>query len=92
MLKEDDIRYKNIALIQTHEVSVNDIVLNELYIENRFARITVIGESKYEEIFRNNPRVYNFLPIENFDARKFDEVYCGFYNAATKLMKHIRVG
>ena len=91
LLKEDDVRYKNIALIQTHKVSVTDIILNELYIENRFARITVAGEPKYEEIFRNNPRVFDFIAIEHFNADGFDEVYCGFYNETTKLMRHIRV-
>jgi len=70
---------------------VTDIILNELYLENRFTHITLVGETKYEEIFRNNPRVSDFVPIENFDAEQFDEVYCGFYNETTKLMKHIRV-
>jgi predicted AlkP superfamily phosphohydrolase/phosphomutase len=91
LLRVDEIEYSKIALIQTHEVSITDIILNELYIEKRFVKITVVGEAKYEEIFRNNPRVSDFIPIDNFDARNFDEVYCGFFNNANKQMNHIRV-
>jgi predicted AlkP superfamily phosphohydrolase/phosphomutase len=89
LLKEDAVQYKRVALIQTSEISVTDIILNELYIENRFARITVVGEARYEEIFRGNPRVSDFLPFEHFDAERFEEVYCGFYNKTA--IKHIRV-
>ncbi len=44
-----------------------------------------------EEIFRNNPRVADFVPEDRFDAKNFDKVYCGFYNAASKRMAHMRV-
>jgi len=91
LLLYKDIIYKNIALIQTHEVSKVDIFINELYIENRFIKLTIIGEAKYEEIFRNNPRVSDFVPIEKINAKDFDEVYCGFFNKATSQMSHIRV-
>jgi hypothetical protein len=91
LLKEKEIRYKKIALVQAHEMSVTDIILNELYIENRFAHITIAGEPKYEEIFRNNPRVSGFVPFEQFNATDYDEIFCGYYNENHKLMRHIKI-
>jgi succinate dehydrogenase flavin-adding protein (antitoxin of CptAB toxin-antitoxin module) len=91
VLKVNEIKYSSIALIQAHEVSITDVILNELYLEKRFTKITVAGEAKYEEIFRNNPRVSGFVSIDNFDVRNFDEVYCGFFNKASNQMYHIRV-
>ena len=91
LLKAEDVVYRKIALVQTHEVSVMDIILNELYLEKRFSLITVAGEPKYEEIFRNNPRVFDFVDMDSFDEKNYDEVYCGFYNAATKSMMHLNV-
>lgn len=82
---------KQLAFIQTHEVSLTDIMLNELYIQNRFADITVAGEAKYKDIFLGNPRVSGFIPLEKFDSTLFDEVYCGLYNADTNLIKHIKI-
>ncbi|MDR1062240.1 MAG: alkaline phosphatase family protein [Clostridiales bacterium] len=82
---------KKIALVQSHAMSAMDIFINELYIEQRFSDITVAGEAKYEEIFRNNPRVFGFVDIERFDGADFDEVYCGFFNETTKAMRHVRV-
>lgn len=91
LLKTEDVRYESIALIQAHEMSVTDIILNELYIESRFANITVVGEAKYEEMFRNNPRVSNFLSHDMFNPEDFEKIYCGFYNASSKHMAHVRV-
>lgn len=91
LLKEEKLIYRKIALIQTHEINISDIILNELYYVSRFAEITIVGEAKYEEIFRNNPRVTAFLPFENYSDDLFDEVYCGFYNETTGLIKHIRI-
>lgn len=86
-----DIRYKKLALIQTHEPCVTDIVLNELYIASRFSEITVVGEAKYEELYRNNPRVSDYITADRFSQDNFDEVYCGFYNQTTGLMSHIKI-
>lgn len=85
------LQHRQAALIQTHEISVMDVILNELFLSSRFLKITVIGEEKYEEIFRNNPRVTNFLPFEQFHPESFDEIYCGFYNETTGSISHIRV-
>ncbi len=86
-----NVNYAKIALIQCHQPSVTDIILNELYIEKRFSHITVVGEKKYSEIYLNNPRVMEFVPYEEFRAENYDEVYCGIYNQITEEMKHMRV-
>lgn len=91
VLYENQISYNSIALIQTATVSITDIILNELYIEKRFTKITIVGEEKYKEIFLNNPRVSNFVSHEAFYAGNFDEVYCGIYNETTKEMQHMRI-
>lgn len=85
------IKRKSIGLIQTHSVSVTDIVINELYIENRFADITVIGIPKYMEIFQGNPRVTRFIPLDNYRTSDYDEVYCGYYDDINKQMFHTRI-
>jgi hypothetical protein len=91
LLNPDTIKHKSIALLQCHAVNVMDIFINELYIENRFADITIVGELKYEEIFLNNPRITGFISFDRFDAASFDEVYCGIYNENSKVMRHIRI-
>lgn len=87
----EDLKFKSIALIQTYDISITDIILNELYIEQRFAKITMVGEKRYEEIFRNNPRVSEFVDLKDYNASLFDEVYCGFYNATTNKMCHVKI-
>lgn len=91
LLKQNTLKQKSVALVQTHAINITDIILNELYIEKRFAEITVVGEAKYEEIFLGNPRVTAFVPFDKFDARCFDEVYCGIYNKDSGFIRHIRV-
>lgn len=91
VLREKKVLYNSIALIQCHQPSITDIVLNELYIKKRFSKITVVGEEKYKEIFLNNPRVSDFVPYEVFDASVFDEIYCGIYDETTNKMNHMRI-
>lgn len=86
-----DIHYVSIALIQCQQPNVTDIILNELYIEHRFAKITVVGQEKYREIFLHNPRVENFIPYEEYREEMFEEVYCGIYNQTTEEMQHLRI-
>lgn len=90
-LDESQVTYKSIALVQCHQPSETDIILNELYIEKRFSKITIVGEEKYKEIFLNNPRVSGFISYEDYDGTKYDEVYCGMYNQTTKEMGHLRI-
>ncbi len=87
----DGLKRKSIGLLQTHSVSITDIMINELYIEHRFTDITIIGEEKYKEIFRGNPRVTNFVPHENVNLNDFDEVYCGVYDEINKRIHHVKI-
>ena len=91
LLIEKDVRYNSIALVQCHQPSITDIILNELYIEKRFSSITLVGNKRYEEIYRNNPRVSAFVSYEDFCIDDYDEVYCGVYNEITNIMNHMRV-
>ncbi len=90
LLRETSIKYKTAAVIQCVSPSLTDILLNELYVRERFTRFTVVGEEKYREIYLHNPRVSGFLPYEAFDTH-FDEIYCGAYSEAGGLTGHIRV-
>ena len=91
VLKEDEIKYKKIALVQAHDPNITDIMLNEIYLQNRFCKITIVGDLRYKEIFMNNPRVVNFVAFQNYKADEYEEVYGGYFNTMTKEMCHIRV-
>ncbi|MBR1494692.1 MAG: alkaline phosphatase family protein [Acidaminococcaceae bacterium] len=86
-----EVSYRTAAVLQCYAPNLTDIVLNEIYIRNRFTRLTVVGEEKYREIFLNNPRVSGFLPYSAFRPNEFDEVYVGVYNETTGLTRHVRV-
>ncbi len=91
LFRADKVQYRSAAVLQCFSPSWTDIVLNDLYIRERFARFTVVGEEKYREIFLHNPRVSGFLPYSEFNPTKFDAVYCGIYNESAGLTGHIRV-
>ena len=91
VLKEEEIKYKSIALIQTGEVNFTDIFINELYIKERFSKITLVGNERYKEIFLNNPRIAGFVSYEEYSEELFDEVYCCIHNKTTNEMRHMRV-
>jgi hypothetical protein len=88
LLKQEKINYLKLAVIQTHSVDITDIFINELYLQNRFYKITVIGNKKYGEIFAANPRVSAFIALEDIKLpqmmERFNIVYTGHYNARTK--------
>lgn len=90
-LNEEQISYDSVALIQTGAISETDIIINELYIAKRFAKITLVGENRYREIFENNPRVASFVAYEDFSADFFSEVYCGCYVDETKNMRYVKI-
>ena len=79
------------AILQCFSPSLTDILLNELYVRNRFVDFTVVGEEKYREIFLHNPRVSGFVPYRDFHCGQFDAVYCGIHHETTGLTGHIRV-
>lgn len=91
LMRPESVSRRQIAVLQCCSPGLTDIVLNELYIRERFARFTVVGEERYREIFLHNPRVSGFLSYAQFDFTRFDEVYCGVWNEASGLTGHIRV-
>jgi len=91
LLRKGSIKYKTAAVIQCVSPSVTDILLNEVYVRNRFTRFTITGNERYKEIYLHNPRVSGFVPYAMFDHACFDEVYCGAYSEAGGLTGHIRV-
>ena len=91
LMRPESVSRRNIAVLQCCSPSLTDIVLNELYIRERFAQFTVVGEEPYREIFLHNPRTSGFLSYKEFDFTRFDEVYCGVWNEMSGLTGHIRV-
>jgi len=82
---------KATALLQTHAANIMDIVINEVYLEDRFRSITLVGEERYREIFLNNPRVERFIPFEQFHYKEYEEVFCAFFNKDSGEMGHIKI-
>ncbi|MDR1204311.1 MAG: alkaline phosphatase family protein [Peptococcaceae bacterium] len=82
---------KLVAIIQCHAINIMDIVINEVYLADRFADITVVGDAKYMEIIINNPRVTAFVSFERFDISAYDDVYCSYYNAGSGKINHIQI-
>lgn len=83
--------YTQAAVLECFSPSLTDILLNELYVRNRFVNFTVVGEERYREIFLHNPRAGGFLPYRDFHPSKFDAVYCGIHHETTGLTGHIQV-
>lgn len=79
------------AVLQCPVPSITDIVLNELYVRNRFMQLTVVREEKYREIFLHNPRVSGFLSYQEFQFSRFERVYCCVCNETAGLIQHILV-
>ena len=91
VLNQENIKYKPIAVIQAHDPNITDIIINEIYLHNRFCDITVVGDKRYKEIFCNNPRVTNFVSFSEYNEGLYEEVYCGYHNTMTGEMCHIRI-
>jgi len=96
ILYENQINYTSVAVLQNLNIAVMDIILNEIYVENRFAKITVIGEEQYKSIFLNNPRVHNFIPLQNFaldykQIAEYESFFIGVYDNKKRRLNHIKV-
>lgn len=91
ILHEDNIKYEKIAIIQTQEPAIMDIVINEIYRRNRFSKITIVGEQRYHEIFEGNQRVEQFIEYDDFTITDYDSVYCGIYNPITQKLNHMKI-
>lgn len=90
ILNPEQCERKSIILIQTHAVNIMDIIINELYIENRFAEITIACEDKYIEIFQGNPRVLEAISYQEVNWTAYDEIYAGIYYADSHKIRHIK--
>ncbi|MBN2525064.1 MAG: alkaline phosphatase family protein [Deltaproteobacteria bacterium] len=55
--------FEEIAIIQTNEVAREGDTINAVFLENRFAHITVFGQEKYRNAFLKNGRVSRFEPV-----------------------------
>lgn len=82
---------KKVAIIQCHDPGYMDIVINEIYLHDRFIEITVVGNSRYSEIFINNPRVKNFCEYDDFIYDKYDEIYVSSYSDVNNKLADIRI-
>lgn len=82
---------KSTAILQTHAINIMDIIINEIYLENRFRSITLVGEQKYKEIFQNNPRVKQFISFDDFKYSEYDEVFCSFFNKENGEIFHVEI-
>jgi hypothetical protein len=91
VLKFEKETVKKIAIVQTLHPGQTDIVINEIYIANRFSEITLVGEEKFREVFLNNPRISSFISYSDFDFSIFDEVYCGFYDDIKKKLGCVKI-
>lgn len=87
----ETVQYNHAAVLQCWSPSITDIVLNELYIRDRFTKFTVVGEEKYREIFLHNPRVEGFVSHKEFRPNQFDAVYFGLYHETTGLTGHLQI-
>ncbi len=96
VLIEEEIIINKIAIIQNIEIPKFNNIINEVFLDNRFAEINIIGERKYREILKGNPRVKEFYEIiggkinENL-LRKFDRVIIPFKNDITKELDYIEI-
>lgn len=90
-MSEHKEKYKSAAIIQTAAPDMTDIVINEIYLHDRFLRLTLVGEERYREIFEHNPRITAFVPYNEFTADDYDEIYCGVLDPASGLKRHVRI-
>lgn len=93
VLSLSSIKRKKIALIQNLDVPSFNKALNEIFLDNRFAEITLFCEEKYEDIFKGNTRVNKTIIMENLQLSKeilndYDEIYLAYKNPALKNQKY----
>jgi hypothetical protein len=87
-------KIKNIAIIQDMEVPEFNRIINEVYLDNRFAIITIFGEEKYKNVFQCNPRVSYYKIIEDgiLDMNKlqeYDKIFLSYRNNKTNELNYI---
>lgn len=96
VLYDENISRDKIAIIQTIEIPEFNRTVNEVFLDNRFAHITVFGEEKYRNIFKANERINDFIPINdvNIDVeilKVYKRIYISYRNLATKEFKYLQI-
>lgn len=96
VLDESKINSDKIAIIQNIEIPKFNTILNEVFLNNRFAHITVIGESKYKEAFLCNPRVDDIYLLEKKEIdrsviKKYDKVFICYKNDMSKEIGYYQI-
>lgn len=76
---------KKIVLIQNLDVNLFNTVINEVFLENRFAELTLYCEGKYESIFKENKRIAKVIAVDEIlnltiEKHKYDLMVTGYYN------------
>ncbi|WP_408955687.1 alkaline phosphatase family protein [Natroniella sp. ANB-PHB2] len=96
LLTKDKIKRENIAIIQDMEVSEFNRVINEVFLDHRFAKITIFGEEKYKNIFSGNPRIDDFIIVDDFELdfkelEEYDKVFISYRNRMTDQFSYISI-
>ncbi|OCL27614.1 hypothetical protein U472_03420 [Orenia metallireducens] len=96
LLTKDKIKRENIAIIQNIEVPEFNRVINEVFLDNRFANITVFSEEKYKNIFLDNPRVEEVKLMKDFklnfkEFQDYDKLFIAYRNKTTGEFKYLEL-
>lgn len=92
----NNIKSGKVAIIQNIDIPDFNRVINEVFLDNRFMDITIIGESKYKNILMGNPRVNNFIDIEEYKINKsvidtYQSIFVGYKNSKTRQVTYIEI-
>lgn len=83
-LEEEKVNYKNIAIIQNIDIPQFNIIINKVFLNNRFSKIDVYGEYRYKNAIMFNTKVDKFYDINSIDKKemfaKYDIVIIPYFN------------
>lgn len=96
LLKDEEIKYKKILLVQNMGVPEFNTVINEVFLDHRFHEITLICEEKYMSIFEVNPRLKEVLNKDEYNLdmdlfKDYEFLFFGYKNDATKEIKYMKL-
>lgn len=74
-----EVKKINIGILQNIDIPTFNKIVNEVFLQNRFATITILGKGRYIDSFLSNSRVDEFIDIEDIKCdikyfNKFDKV------------------
>lgn len=96
LLCYEKVKSTHICIIQNIDIPQFNRVLNEVFLDNRFCMITVLGDEKYKNILLADPRVDNFVPIldKKIDPASlsgFEKIIVPYFNNATNELDYIQI-